>query len=1330
MALFTTDPRIWSRNAFATTSTHYIYDDRYRDYIGPFFNNPVITVSYDLKTLAFCTTPNTPYTVSVTHGRAFDIQNSEYGVDSSVGYYASENYTQAAGGLVPAPITSPLPGWGLTAYSTPTVSSPHRWIGAYSRDKTIFAAILRLASGTSSYLTVTEGKETRASLVPMSFTHRRVGDNSRIRSEMQVIVVSLNEIWLLYLEATPPGAGDLNLKLAVWNGTTISSTQTLLTGDVQDFDMVRGENGISYLMYTMTVPEYTYYVRTMDDATRTLSAVQLSHVEPYTGYTWSAHAARIPSQLRPFPYKGKNYLIRVNSSETTVYTFTDAAPTTITRLRTGKLAWLGSSSNDFAKGFGIEYDPVSDTAFLVCFFPLVSAWMNTPPAETDMSRVYIARHAQALDAVSWDMPMQIVREMDNYRFKRGSLGDEEIECEYVGYVPSQYGVDAIGCMLFQHKRTISYSPGQRIYAVMNQILRVSNWYVPGDRLGEVPIALASSAAAQGAREYPVALSLSMQQAVDVRGYRARATAWKTLWGSVADSSVYGEVHINLTAEIDVAAAISETLFGIVEAAPSVDVYVDAVIERTLTFGVSWVSTGRTFVDEFHGYVNEHRASVWGLPPLPIAGGDPRSLDVLRLLDIAQRHCDNMAATRWYAHDSDRFPVGWQDADVRIGYVGDIGGENIQYSSGYFQSARHAPPTAYEAWWLWRNSPPHYANLMTRWSDYGAEYEGVVFSFLAVGFGEKMIGGDYGPDPNENAETQGFYLCNNFASIKETLVNVTLTERWVTDELRALLLTHSWQSATLSHVRGTLLSPYSMPLHIEHTINYSGAITAGHDISSTHSVSKAIDFVHSASEGGFQVSHSSSYDIKKATASVWHDMEWTRTLAASHDTDYDDAPRISATLVAFYDSPPMVSASLSSSYGGLVHATATHKASYSILAHAARGHDAPAPLGGFLSQSHTVPYSLQQRNSVAASLRAIYDMHADGAGGLSSFYPTVSLNGKTILIEDGYITCDYESPAYSFECTVADLSFIQGAKTGDRLDVDISGTAYVLFLSSISSASSERSAAPTVNISGLSPVALLDAPYSETITYAPDSTRLFSEVIEEVLGTSVGFASHIDWVVPYGRAQSTAQTPMALAKGFLASVGSRLLSNPDGSVYALPRYPRGFDALQLGTPEHTLSEVDDVFTRNYSHEYARGYNRFRIRDSDSGYGDVIEFDKETGIASVWVSPYRTSWSLRCTTSPGILLDALGEVVEEREEVWDFAAGSATATSPIFELVSSVWLTDSLGGFSFEPYSSRVTAPVTVHFGYGLVKVRYRTKSSKFRLSSSTPIDATQLIIVEQ
>lgn len=380
-------------------------------------------------------------------------------------------------------------------------------------------------------------------------------------------------------------------------------------------------------------------------------------------------------------------------------------------------------------------------------------------------------------------------------------------------------------------------------------------------------------------------------------------------------------------------------------------------------------------------------------------------------------------------------------------------------------------------------------------------------------------------------------------------------------------------------------------------------------------------------------------------------------------------------------------------------------------------------------AHELSYVMEVRNPLQAGMLASYDLLSEANAEFSEPKALLTLNGQTIEIDDGYISCDYDSPGYTFNCKVADTNFVFGAKQGDSLVVVFEGTTYLFFLSDISRTADEGSAGDEVTISGLSPVMLRDAPYAETITYAPDAPKNFSEIIEELLGVSVDFSRHIDWVVPFGRAQTSQQTPLAAARAFLEAIGSRLQSRPDGSVYVLQRYPTGFDALPSGVPPHAFEEAVNMFTRSSTYSYARGYNRYRVRDSDASYADMIEFDEAEEIASVYLSPYRNSWRLECTTTPDVYWDDQGEFTEEYTELWDFTAGTATAKYPILDLVSVSWITDSLGGLSFAPSSTRVSAPTAVHFGYGIAQVTYRAKCHKFRLTTSVRITATQLLIVE-
>lgn len=1392
MAGFTGNPRIWSRLRFIveqypSRTPYYLYD---RTYGGPItgiapYGVMSMTLRPDHLRFAFSTALWSQYANPTIASRIYNIVNSPEDEFAMIPLpWDQYGASQATQGLtVPNVGTEASPLWDLSDATTPTSGSAHAWTGEYSDDGTVFASILRLPSDpTKVYLSVKQNGTTLVLRQLLGITHIDYWRyNQPLRKvEIRMVVRAANDIWLFHYNESSPGAGDRRLFLSVWNGSAIASTTQLDLGtyDVLTFDAIRGTTGLIYLVYALADPDNEFenspvggrsFVRSINETTKTLSAVLhtspiLRRIVPgdvsYTFYrsTLNRESDRLPSN-RAFPYKGKNYIVHVFSGQAVVvYTYEDSDPSNITLLRWGfieKLTryWSGTPAlqymNDemlFGRVTGIEYDPVSDTAFLVSMVPnvpnsMVGPLSNSTYDAVDRERIYVTRHWQALDAPTWDQHVEVVDELSGYVFQQGSSSYEEVGIDILGYVPSRYGVGATGMLFFQSRK----GTGGSSTAPYIHVVRTQCWHDPVDIVGEVDVTLVPEVSVTAARTYDTGIDLQLGPAISIGGVRSRFTQWSTYWNLTVDTSVNGEVHIDLTPDISITGNLATTHLGEVEIDfnDSLDISVSGEVETAFFLTHRYWSVGTTFLDEFNQYMNEERANVWGLPPIQIMGYTPYSLDILRNIDIAQRHSDNQAAARWYAHGAEIFPVGWQTAMERLAKVTTDGAENIQLQVEYFELFPEFVPTAWDVYYSWKTSPPHYANMMTDW-DAGVAPGTTPYVFHSLAYTAGLMaryngGGppwdtypivEYPEEIWNDPRRVALYLTDNFMVIKESTVETTLVERWQTDELFALLLEERWSMSGLMHLSQQHSALWGMTLHAQHELVYGSRVTASHVIQNTHTIVAGHEAVHSNSVGGFATGFTILYDMDRLHAVASNELQWTRTLAAQHTLEYDEAPRIAKAFDAPYGEYAKLLAYLDAPYGVPIPVAQVHAIQYAIQIRLRKVHTVSSPLGPFVKKGQEAVYDLLLRNPTGTTFEGVYDLLSANAGVVFAQPQSVAfLNGRSLEIADGYITCDYESPGYVFECDVADLEFVRGAAIGDRLDVVFEGTQYVFFLSNLSSSSAERSAAEKVTIKGLSPVFMLDAPYAETVTYAPDSAKLFSEIIQEALGLSVDFSRHIDWMVPYGRAQSASQTPLALVRGFLESVGSRLLSNPDGTLYVLPRYPVGFDALPSGVPPHALDETTNLFTKGSSYDYGRGYNRFRVRDSDTGYGDMIEFDQSTSIATVWVSPYRTTWRLDCTTTPGILLDAQGETVEEKEEVWDFQGGSATAAYPILELVSLTWITDGLGGVSFEPHSTKVSAPVTTNHGYGLAKVVYRAKCSKFLLTSSAPIEATQLIIVE-
>lgn len=1342
MAGFAGAPRLWSRNNFVIEYGQYLFDNTYKQtFSGHVFGAAVFIPKFDFSRVAFNVASDpvgSPGTqdggrrINAVYARHFEINTPQYGVTSTAGIYTSATSVGPAGGLVPA-TTGPAPLWGAFDYTTPNSYQIMRWTGAYSEDGTIFCSFMKRKTDGVCFLSVSSGGTTLVDKSSLSIKHTdyTLYTGARYRTDVRIFVFSTTNIWILHIAETSSGAGDKGLFLSVWNGTTISSTTRLGTFQTMDFEAVRQPGlGQVLLMYRSPSSDYNTYVRTINEGTRALSAVLLTDDQTAlrdVSFDWRP-GGRMPLN-KVLVYKGYHYVVHAWHDRIVCYRYAAASPNTIVKRFEGipDFRFGFQATYNLANTLAIEYDPVSDTAML-CWMDVYAESGGSGVETRDTRVMHMRRSHCALDAASWGMTVTQVEQTEDYVFQPGSDSAYISEFEVYGYIPSWTGVSAVSLILIQLKTNTMSTLELR-----TEILRFANWRNPVEVSSSIVIANPPTVNVSGVRDYEVAITVPNGVEIDFKGYRARQIAFKNSWTSVADTSVNGEVHIVIEPAVSITGALAENHSAEVHIEIAPTVFIQGDTSRVFEFRHGWISMGRTFVEEFHEYLNEERATVWGLPPVKIAGTNDLSLDALKTMDVAQRHSDDMANTRLYDHDSLLYPPGWEYASDRIGYVGFVGAENIMSIAAYFERGDYPPPTAFEVWDAWKHSPPHYANAMTDWSVAGDRYNDLMFSMLAVTMGQAHIAGGYpngtGPavDP---PDAQDFYFTNVFVSIEETLVDVQLTIRWQTDALEVSMLQHSWQSAALFHVRGQVVFPYSLPLQGAFVAPYSVAgVSGSHEQWSTHSVGGSVELSWAGTQRVGPFAHLGSYDLEPRSVRGSMELVWSRTLAGEMLAPYDDTRRVRGSTSMPYSELFKTQGGVVMPYGTPTPVHGSFEGLYALRT-AVRGQFViTAFMGPRVVGQTEAPYALQDLNPVNGSVSMLWDLRDNQGAVFTSLGATVTLNGRTMPLSDGYVTCDYDAPGYTFECQVPDLEFIRGAKVGDRLDVNFAGTQYVLFLSNLSDNSAERSAAPEVTLSGMSPIYMLDVPYAEMETFAPDSAMLFSALIEEVLGVSVDFSRHIDWLVPFGRAQGAAQTPLAFAKGLLESVGSCLLSNPDGSVYALARFPHGLNALPDGAVDHVLSEHDKVFTRGSSYQYAKGYNRYRVRDSEASFADQIEYEEDDDRIYVHISPYRHSWELRCTTTP-LILNNHGEETVEKEEMWDFKTGTVSAGYPILDLVSVTWLSDTLGGLSFEPHSTKVTAPVTVNLGYGLAKVVYRTKRTVFELVSSTKLKAAQLIIVEK
>lgn len=253
-------------------------------------------------------------------------------------------------------------------------------------------------------------------------------------------------------------------------------------------------------------------------------------------------------------------------------------------------------------------------------------------------------------------------------------------------------------------------------------------------------------------------------------------------------------------------------------------------------------------------------------------------------------------------------------------------------------------------------------------------------------------------------------------------------------------------------------------------------------------------------------------------------------------------------------------------------------------------------------------------------------------------------------------------------------------------------------------------------------AYLGGERAEAVDVRYPEPLLASELCAGVLGLEVDWQC-ADWLVlPYRLDGDGA--PLEVAARLPTAIGSVLEQAPEGGWQARPLLPSPSD-LAAAAPVAVYTDMDSTINLSSSVAYYRGATAVRVRDSDLGDQDRIEWEPDTtwgwsGLVRFYPSPWRDPVFLQ--TTPGTLV-WVGDTVRELEEMVEFEGGSGAVQYPVEEVLKVEWISESLGYITVEPYRSELSVPDT---GRGVAVVTYSAHSQDLRLEAPTEAVASQLL----
>ena len=336
------------------------------------------------------------------------------------------------------------------------------------------------------------------------------------------------------------------------------------------------------------------------------------------------------------------------------------------------------------------------------------------------------------------------------------------------------------------------------------------------------------------------------------------------------------------------------------------------------------------------------------------------------------------------------------------------------------------------------------------------------------------------------------------------------------------------------------------------------------------------------------------------------------------------------------------------------------------------------------------------------------------------------NGSRLAISDSLeLSCDDGAVSWTASIPVDEAHDFARLAVGDAITLMLGTQSVALMIDALQH---RRDDSPSYQISAISPVARMGAPYAAATRLG--KSRLARTACQRLLGQS------IDWQIPNWRLPEAAEeledTPLALAQQIVAVAGGRLESRLDGSLIARP-------ASRYAVPDYASAEsvtLSDESLYAYSAQIDAPLiaNRFVITSGDdAANADADQIHVESIVdpedpSTYTVRAYPTPWrpvDLAHTGDSATAIGARADVQTAHTELLEIVAGAARARYPVQNVTSTRWQHVDLGAV-------RVADPQTLAAGdsssYSLLEIAYQARAWEWRVTNARA-ETIQFLAIE-
>ncbi len=234
------------------------------------------------------------------------------------------------------------------------------------------------------------------------------------------------------------------------------------------------------------------------------------------------------------------------------------------------------------------------------------------------------------------------------------------------------------------------------------------------------------------------------------------------------------------------------------------------------------------------------------------------------------------------------------------------------------------------------------------------------------------------------------------------------------------------------------------------------------------------------------------------------------------------------------------------------------------------------------------------------------------------------NGQEIQVNNGDYRCDRSSWCWSYNLTIPFYEKSKLDPVGGQpviLKIMVNGNEHRMLLENISR--SKQFAKDVYKLSGRSPTALLDAPYSPTRSFTQENERTSVQLVQTELDRvnsdivlNWELIDALGWVLPANSLSYSNLTPIAAIKLIADAAGGFIYSEPNSNTLTIkPKYKKTFwDSIAIDEYDRVIPEsvVTDLSTDYTMYPDYNGVFLTNDRNGDTGQvkrvgtaGDVLQ-----------------------------------------------------------------------------------------------------------------------------